>query len=352
MNFEPEMPNVQLSNEQRQVLDFVQNGIDFIQNNDQNQIIKSMIVQGKAGSGKSTLIKTIQALCHRTLGRNSYISLAQTGSAASLINGTTIHSKLMINVDKDLRTLSQRELSNLQQNLIDCYFVIIDEFSLIGCSLFKKIDIRLREAKMKMNEKFGGMFLLLLGDIKQLPPIKDRPFYGTGYNNLQHVEAGQQLYRSIESAVILSVSFRQNVRQQEFRDLLDRISNGEVTHNDWQTINSRRLSAINLNNFSESVRLYDTNEKVYNYNKERLRLFQHVYLIRAINNCNEAARASSRIADNLENVIHLAIGSRVMLRRNLSIANGLTNGSLRTITDIVVRENGEMPIFVMVNFDK
>lgn len=327
VNIEPEMPNILFSSEQNRVISFIQRGIEFVQNDSNQRIIKSMIVQGKAGSGKSTVIQAAQALCYRGLGSKSYITLANTGSAASLINGHTIHSKLMINIDKKLRTLSPSELNRLQQDLKDCFFVIIDEFSLIGCSL-------------------------LLGDIKQLPPVKDRPFYGKGFNNLEGVEMGQQLYKSIESAVILPSSFRQNEREVMFRNILDRISNGELTHTDWVQINSRRMAAINANMFAESIRLYATNAKVHEYNEHRLRTFCHVYRVKAINNCSEASKARAKDADNLENVLHLAIGARIMLRKNLSTSHGLTNGSLRTVTDIVVSEDSEMPLFVLVRFDR
>ena len=222
--------------------------------------------------------------------------------------------------------------------------------SLIGCSLLKKIDIRLRQAKINPQASFGGLFFVLLGDIKQLPPIKDRAFYGVGFNNLPFVEEGQQLYRSIESAVILPISFRQNDNQQTFRELLDRVADGEVTFSDWLTLARRRLSRLDEARFAHSVRLFDTNPKVHAYNDKKMREFEHVYRIKAINNCTIAAKAKARDADNLENVLYLAIGARIMLRRNLSKPLGLTNGALRTVTDIVVSEDNEMPVFVMVEF--
>lgn len=197
-----------------------------------------------------------------------------------------------------------------------------------------------------------GSFFVLLGDIKQLPPIKDRPFYGTGFNNLAFVEEGQQLYRTIESAVILPASFRQNNEQQRLRELLDRVADGEVTFPDWRTLASRLLSSLDANRFADSVRLFDINSKVHEYNERKLREFQHVYKVKAINNCSSAASAKARDADNLENVLYLAIGARVMLRKNLNTASGLTNGALRTITDIVISEDNEMPLFIMVEFDR
>ena len=96
-------------------------------------------------------------------GPGSYVLLAQTGSAASLIGGQTIHSKLKISVDSQLNSLSQRDLMELQEDLRSSHFVIIDKMSLIGCALLKKIDMRLRQAKGSADVLFGGLFFCFAG---------------------------------------------------------------------------------------------------------------------------------------------------------------------------------------------
>ena len=130
------------------------------------------------------------------------------------------------------------------------------------------------------------------------------------------------------------------------------MADGEITFSDWQTLNNRRLCALDANRFANSVRLFDLNRKVHEYNERRLRDFEHVYKVTAINNWSTAAKAKANDADNLENVLHLAVGARVMLRKNLDTISGLTNGALRTITDIVVSEDNQMPVFIMVEFDR
>ena len=136
------MPDVQWSESQQRVLNFFANAIHFIRTGEKRDFFsRSLIVYGKAGSGKSTTIEGSVATLSQELGTDSYILLAQTGSAAYLIGGQTIHSKLKISVDRQLNSLSQRDLMELQEDLRNCYFVIIDEMSLIGCSLLKKIDI-------------------------------------------------------------------------------------------------------------------------------------------------------------------------------------------------------------------
>ena len=169
--------------------------------------------------------------------------MAPTGAAAVNIEASTLHSALKINIESSLRPLSIINLKIPQENLQNVRFAIIDEMSLLGCSLLKKVDLRLREAKSKPNSPFGGLFLFLLGDLKQLPPFKDRAFYADGYNT-EYAALGQQLFRQIDSSIILSSSFRQSPDQQPFRDLLDRLANGQTTSDDWQLLMERKLDKL------------------------------------------------------------------------------------------------------------
>lgn len=75
------------------------------------------------------------------------------------------------------------------------------------------------------------MFLILFGDLKQLPPVKDCSFYGSGCDR-EYAVQGQALFKEISASVILPTSHRQAADQQTFRDLLDRLANGETTVED------------------------------------------------------------------------------------------------------------------------
>lgn len=304
------MPRVSLSNHQNKVLNVVRAQVHFSKTGEkQNEFRQSIIIQGPAGSGKSTLIQGIKAVCNESLGSDSFLILAPTGSAASNINGKTIHSGLKISVRKELNPLQTITLQKLQDALRNCKFIIIDEMSLIGCALFRKIDLRLKQIFNNL-EPFGGRFLILLGDLKQLPPVLDRAFYGDNYKN-QHSEVGQQLFRQIESSIILPTSFRQNENQLRFRQLLDRLANGETTVEDWKLLNKRVLNDLETNEqslFENCIRLYDTCEKANEHNLQKLREFEHVYRIPSINNCKQAEQEKAKNAENLEPILYLAIG--------------------------------------------
>lgn len=251
-----------------------------------------------------------------------------------------------------LNELSVSELHQLQEKFRECRFLIVDEMSLVGRTILKKLDSRCRQIKSSNHLPFGGMFFILLGDMKQLPPVNDRPLYGNGYNN-QYSDEGQNLFKNIESSIILTTSHRQNENQVAFRQLLDRLSDGEFTLEDFRLLNTRNIDLLNERDFDDSIHLFDTNFKANEYNETKLRQFDHVCRIQSINNCSEAESASSKEAENLECVLYLAINCRVMLRKNLWIERGLVNGAIRTVRDIVFDPNGDptIPLFVMVNFD-
>lgn len=348
------MPQVLFSPEQQRVLATIGAMVHFVETGEKLAAFRqSLIIQGKAGSGKSTLIKAIQSIVSTRLGRGAITTMAPTGAAASNINCSTIHSTLKINIHRTLTDLSNSSLHELQQVMRECKFIVIDEMSLLGCSLLKKIDIRCRESKGVNDLEFGGMFLVLIGDLRQLPPVKDRPFFGTGFDS-PYADEGQQLFRSIDASIILRNSHRQAEDQLEFKRALDNLSDGKFSVAEWLQFCSRNIDRIpDALDFRDAVRLFDTNAKAKDFNYLRMSQFPSVYRLRSFDNCEESRRASAKLADNLEPVLYLAVGSKVMLRRNLWISAGLVNGAISTITDIVLEPDGDaMPLFVMIAFER
>lgn len=258
----------------------------------------------------------------------------------------TIHSSFSISVNKNLNNISSRTLQRLQNDFLNCKFLIIDEMSLVGCTILGKLNLRCKSIKA-VDQPFGGMHLILLGDIKQLPPVKDRALYGTGWSNTYSI-VGQHLYRQIDSSIILPTSFRQG--DINFRQLLDRLGDGRTTRADWRLLNRRAIQHLNNERFTNCIRLFPTRSGASEYNLEKLRLFQSVLRIDAINVPPSAKFSDTSDIHNLENTIYLAVGLRVMLRTNLWVPMGLVNGALRTVIDIVISPGNPMPVCIKFNF--
>ncbi|KAI3996864.1 hypothetical protein MKX01_021140 [Papaver californicum] len=206
------------------------------------------------------------------------------------------------------------------------------------------IDLRLRDI-FAGSEPFGNVFVVLVGDIRQLPPVFDTLLYIKGGRELQLT--GSFSYSVFEQCVRLDTVFRQSgVEESLFRDALD----------------YAMLTMEEKNNFKHALRVFPTkfDTAIYNhqrlilpsttinafYNHQRLKdLGYPVARISSKNNCKIAKSAASDEAKGL-----------VMLHKNLSTQYGFVNGSMGTIVDVVYL-NGEksptdMPVAVMVEFDK
>lgn len=354
---EPTVEYTRLSIEQRAVLDICDQQL-----HNPNIHIRRVLVQGKAGGGKSAVIKSMR---HKlsALGQPDcpiYEIPAPTGVAAVNVDGKTVHKSLRIPVRKSAREtdpmppLEGAQLRHLQDDFKDISFIIIDEYSMIGLRLFDKISQRLCEAKGK-REPFGGCFVYLFGDINQLAPVNDLASYQAPMRD-DDADRGFDLLKSIQKYIILRTCYRQG-EDQRFRRVLDEIAEGDVQRRSWELLMSRRID-INreeMQSFETAVRLYPTNDEANIYNERRLdELKLPVAVIKAEHNNDTARKASSRDAKNLSSELRLSIGSRIMLRRNLCVRRGLVNGSLGTVRDIIYRNQvcpPNLPYVLMVEFD-
>ena len=104
---------------------------------------RRVIVQGKAGCGKSTIIKAMTAKLEASLGSNSYRLLAPTGFSALNIQAETIHRGLAIPVpDTDFSPLDGERMKKFQTEMKSVRFLIVDEYSMIGLSLLGMMHAR------------------------------------------------------------------------------------------------------------------------------------------------------------------------------------------------------------------
>lgn len=349
-----------LSREQHEVIDICRS-----QYLGTNANLKRIIVQGKAGTGKSVVIQAICDKLDRVQELNGvspplklYEILAPTGAAAVNVNGKTIHSFLRIPVAGPLLPLNGESLRYFQLQFKDLKFVLIDEYSMIGLRLLNKIHYRLCEARGSFNEPFGGYFIYLFGDLRQLPPVRDLAIYSQPDMDDDRANMGLRLVSSIQKFVILKVCHRQS-SDQRFGQILDSLSTGNITQPGWQLLLTRRRTLIpadELVHFRNAVRLFPTNKEVIEYNKFYLSRNRLAVAVIDANHNNATARQGSEDqAQGLARQIHLSIGCRVMLRKNLAVARGLVNGSLGTVRDIIFKPGERQPSLphtIMIEFDK
>ena len=102
------------------------------------------------------------------------------GIAAFNIKGTMLHSLLQLPIQgKRNGPLKSSSFAKLQHDLKEAKYLIIDEFSVIGQKMFGWINRYCKEATGCRTVPFGGMSIILVGDIGQLPSISDQVIYHT-----------------------------------------------------------------------------------------------------------------------------------------------------------------------------
>lgn len=229
--------------------DEYQAAVDFIENDDGH-----LFVTGRAGTGKSTLLRAI-----RDMLPNEMVILAPTGLAAVNIGGQTIHSFFglpprLIRPEDIKRSRNGRVMRQLQ-------LIIIDEVSMVRSDLMWAIDQSLRLNRGRAREPFGGCRLILFGDLHQLPPVVQEAEVA------EHLEYnfGGPFFFSVPSLsegagtalLELNQVFRQ--KDEELIRVLTRIREGDVDGEDLASLNERVSPIRTLSEGDPYVILTPTN---------------------------------------------------------------------------------------------
>jgi ATP-dependent DNA helicase PIF1 len=213
-----------------------------------------LFVTGRAGTGKSTLLRAL-----RDMITEEAVVLAPTGLAAVNVGGQTIHSFFgfpprLIRPDDIRRSRNGRLMRRLK-------LIIIDEVSMVRSDLMWAIDQSLRINRGRPREAFGGVRLLLFGDLHQLPPVVQS---GEVAEHLESAHGGPfffQVPALMEGAGMSLIELEHVFRQNDERllDVLNRIRDGEVTEDDLQVLNERAHAIRTLGEGDAFVILTPTN---------------------------------------------------------------------------------------------
>jgi ATP-dependent exoDNAse (exonuclease V) alpha subunit len=220
-------------------------------------------ITGKAGTGKSTLLKYFKANTGKKI-----IVLAPTGVAAINVGGQTIHSFFRLPpkiIQKDaIKRLRDRSLiENLDM-------VIIDEVSMVRSDIMDGIDYALRLNRGKMKTPFGGVQMVFFGDLFQLSPVVEneaKELLEERYSSPYFFSAKVFDDCNIKS-IELSTIYRQ--KDSSFMELLNRVRNKEHTQEDLDTLNKSVQKDIGVSRKDSTVILTTTNSLANAINQDRL----------------------------------------------------------------------------------
>jgi ATP-dependent DNA helicase PIF1 len=201
-----------------------------------------MYVGGAAGTGKSQVINA-SVMFFETRGiRHTLRLAAPTGSAASLIDGSTIDSLICEGWDKKAdKNIRMSASDALERQWKGVKYLFIDEVSMIGQTKLATIHKRIAHAKRTNGEEmFAGVNLVYFGDFHQHRPVLDTALFmpqstptdteqkfSSGEKNLTNF-GGRQLWRSLNAVVLLEKQKRYK-NDERFLNLLTRLRFGRCT---------------------------------------------------------------------------------------------------------------------------
>ncbi|MDR2066435.1 MAG: AAA family ATPase [Endomicrobium sp.] len=283
-----------------------------------------VFVTGNAGTGKTTFLHYYITHAHKKA-----VVLAPTGVAALNCGGETVHSFFHFKPDV---TLSKIKKKNVSEKSIykKVETIIIDEVSMLRCDLLDCIDKFLRVNRQKHQQSFGGVQMVFIGDLKQLPPVVKKEEYSI-FNSIYKYKSPYFLSaHSLQDCVLHKVELKKVYRQQDanFVTLLNRVRNGTARDEDLLKLNSRVCKKILDNKMS--VYLTTTNKKATLINNRYLSQIKAEHLIFSAQ--TENIDENSKILPAERDLI-IKKGAQVMMLNNDTKYRWI-NGSVGIVEDI------------------
>lgn len=230
-----------------------------------------IFLTGKAGTGKTTFLHFVKEKTPKRM-----IVTAPTGVAAINAGGVTIHSFFQmpfgpfIPGQESAERIHQKKIKKEKIATIQSLdLLVIDEISMVRADLLDGVDEVLRRYRHS-NEPFGGVQLLMIGDLHQLPPVvKDEE-----WNILRQYYDSPYFFSSnaLKQTELIPIELKHIYRQSDpvFIQLLNRVRNNTLDHVSLRELNKRHVPDLELQDRESYITLCTHNRRADTINQDRL----------------------------------------------------------------------------------
>lgn len=293
-----------------------------------------MFLTGKAGTGKTTFLKKLRETSPKTMA-----VVAPTGVAAINAGGMTIHSlfqlpvRTLVPTQQSYRQLfSEQRMTQRKRNMLyHLELLVIDEISMVRADVLDAIDAVLRRYKYHRDLPFGGVQVVMIGDLFQLSPVVTKgddeeamaKYYdGPYFFYAKVMQEVQPIYVELDHV------FRQ--RDEMFVNLLNEVRENRLTEMGRRLLNTRYLPYFRNTDEDFHITLTTHNRLADNINEQQLeRLPGEIQTFHAIIDGDFPLNSYPT-----EEKLELKIGARVMFIRNDDRKpRRYYNGKIGVITD-------------------
>lgn len=291
-----------------------------------NQTGQHLFLTGKAGTGKTTFLKYIKDNCLKKLA-----VVAPTGVAAINAGGVTIHSLFQLpfgpfvptrkgyreysmQVYNDVNSLLQhiRFTADKRDLIQELELLIIDEISMVRADTIDAIDTILRHVRRRNHLPFGGVQMLFIGDLNQLPPVIGNEDWNIlkDYYNSPFFFDSLAVAENPPTYLELKKIYRQS--DLEFINLLNHLRNNTATENDLEFLKRYYKPNFQPDHQGEYITLTTHNNKaeiINNNELQKLKSKVHLFTCEIKGEFNEKALPAER-------VLQLKEGAQIMFIKN------------------------------------
>ncbi|AMQ56164.1 helix-turn-helix domain-containing protein [Algoriphagus sanaruensis] len=317
-----------------------------------------IFLTGKAGTGKTTFLRELALTTYKR-----FVIVAPTGIAALNAGGVTIHSQFLLPFGSFLpvretegnytqrfgfvsqSTLARKHpLNKFRKDVLKSIdLLVIDEVSMLRADVLDAIDYRLRSVKRRYSTPFGGIQVLFIGDLYQLPPVvKDEEWevMKQFYASMHFFEA-----KALKDSGMIYLELDKIFRQQDetFIRILNNLRDNRPSLEDIRILNSHYKTPEQIRDLKDCITLTTHNYKADEINRRELTNLpgeSFFYLAEIENDFPEALFP-------LPKALELKVGARIMFIKNDT--SGLAsyfNGKLATVLgleedEILVEMDGD-----------
>jgi hypothetical protein len=307
---------------------------------------ENIFLTGKAGTGKTTFLKYLQS----NVSKNMVIA-APTGVAAINAGGVTLHSLFQLPLHPFLPTANNRQqlLKNIRFQkqrlslLRKIELLVIDEISMVRCDVLDAIDCILKSVRRNHHTAFGGVQVLFIGDLYQLPPVAKND----EWKILNEYYTSPFFFDSIavKEQPPLLIELKKIYRQKEenFVHLLNKVRNNQMELEDYEELNNRYLPGFAPQAHEKYITLTSHNKQADAINHNRLYQLNNIAY-------NYPARIEGDFPENIfpaDATLVLKEGTQVMFIKNDNVGKRYFNGKIGVIAalagdSITVNCDGEL----------
>jgi len=297
---------------------------------------RNIFLTGKAGTGKTTFLNDF---VKKT--KKKHIVVAPTGIAAINAGGVTIHSMFGLPLRTFLPT-TERIDQNLANNIADLMphfkyrkdklkllreieIIIIDEASMLRADVLDMMDFSLRHVR-RNQQKFGGIQMLFIGDLYQLPPVvRDEHILSMYYSSPFFFHA-----KALEGSNFITLELTKVYRQtdEHFLEILNAIRDGITEDIDFEALNKRYQPDFDPKD-EAYVYLCSHNKMADDINQKKIKELggkSHTYTADVVGEFKETQYPN-------DEVLELKVGAQIMFIRNdTSSDKKYYNGKLAQIS--------------------